>query len=119
MGIQVSDRVENIMGKEEIACYEQFLLFPQCFQKLSVVDALNEYLWSKGLNIGENYVQVTEILVLTLNCTILTFNKPKEESFSKHCRKRKKFLLTSISSFFYNDFYLIKDKSHHILVSHL
>ena len=28
------------MGKEEIACYEQFLLFPQCFQKLSVVDAL-------------------------------------------------------------------------------
>ena len=29
---------ENIVGKEEIACHEQFLLFPQCFQKLSVVD---------------------------------------------------------------------------------
>ena len=28
------------MGKEEIACYEQFLLLPQCFQKLSVVNAL-------------------------------------------------------------------------------
>ena len=28
------------MGKEEIAGYERFLLFPQCFQKLSVVDAL-------------------------------------------------------------------------------
>ena len=28
------------MGKEEIARYEQFLLFPQCFQKLSVVDGL-------------------------------------------------------------------------------
>ena len=27
------------MGKEEIARYEQFLLFPQCFQKLPVVDA--------------------------------------------------------------------------------
>ena len=27
------------MGKEETARYEQFLLFPQCFQKLSVVDA--------------------------------------------------------------------------------
>ena len=39
MGMQVSDRVENIVGKEEIACKEQFLLFPQCFQKLSVVDA--------------------------------------------------------------------------------
>ena len=37
------------MEKEEIACYEQFLLFPQCFQKLSVIDASNEYLWSKGL----------------------------------------------------------------------
>ena len=39
MGIQLSDRVENIVGKGEIAHYEQFLLFPQCFQKLSVVDA--------------------------------------------------------------------------------
>ena len=33
MGIQFSDLVENIVGKEEIARYE-------CFQKLSVVDAL-------------------------------------------------------------------------------
>ena len=39
MGIQLFDLVENIVGKEEIARYEQFLLFPQCFQKLSVVDA--------------------------------------------------------------------------------
>ena len=39
MGIQLSDWVENIVGKGEIACYEQFLLFPQCFQKLSVDDA--------------------------------------------------------------------------------
>ena len=33
MGIQLSDWVANIVGKVEIACYEQFLLFPQCFQK--------------------------------------------------------------------------------------
>ena len=26
-------RVENTAGKEEIARYEQFLLFPQCFPK--------------------------------------------------------------------------------------
>ena len=38
-GVQLSDLVENIVGKEEIARYKQFLLFPQCFQKLSVVDA--------------------------------------------------------------------------------
>ena len=30
---------KNIVGKEEIARYEQFLLFPQCFQKLAVIDA--------------------------------------------------------------------------------
>ena len=27
------DRVENTVGKGEIARYEQFLLFPMCFQK--------------------------------------------------------------------------------------
>ena len=40
MGIQLSDLVANIVGKEEIAHYEQFLLFPQCFQKVYVVDVL-------------------------------------------------------------------------------
>ena len=44
MGIQLSERVENIVGKGEIACYEQFLLFSQCFRKLSVVNA------SKGVS---------------------------------------------------------------------
>ena len=29
---------ENIVGKGEIACYEQFLLFPQCFQKMCTAD---------------------------------------------------------------------------------
>ena len=27
--------VENTVGKGEIACYKQFLFFPQCFQKAS------------------------------------------------------------------------------------
>ena len=39
MRIQLFDRVENIVEKGEIARYEQFLLFPQCFQKPLVVDA--------------------------------------------------------------------------------
>ena len=30
---KLSKREENTVGKGEIACYEQFLLFPQCFQK--------------------------------------------------------------------------------------
>ena len=39
MGIHLPDSVENIVGKGETARYKQFLLFPQCFQKLPVVDA--------------------------------------------------------------------------------
>ena len=39
MGIQLSDLVENILGKGVIAHEEQFLLFPQCFQTLCSVDA--------------------------------------------------------------------------------
>ena len=30
---KLSKRLENTVGKGEIACYEQFLPFPQCFQK--------------------------------------------------------------------------------------
>ena len=33
-----SNRVENTVGKGEIAHYEQFLLFPQCFQKTCTAD---------------------------------------------------------------------------------
>ena len=33
-GRKLSKRIENTVGKKEIACYEQFLLFPQCFQKV-------------------------------------------------------------------------------------
>ena len=32
--------VENTVGKGEIARYEQFLLFPQCFQKTCTADTL-------------------------------------------------------------------------------
>ena len=30
-GSRFSKPVENTVGKGEIACYKQFLLFPQCF----------------------------------------------------------------------------------------
>ena len=33
MAERLPKAVENTMGKGEIARYEQFLLFPQCFQK--------------------------------------------------------------------------------------
>ena len=31
-------QVENTVGKGEIARYEQFLLFPQCFQQTCIAD---------------------------------------------------------------------------------
>ena len=36
----VFDRVENIVGKEENASCQHFLLFPQCFQKPSLFGSL-------------------------------------------------------------------------------
>ena len=43
----LSKWVENTVGKGEIACYEQFLLFPQCFQKARFPGA------SKGVVVWE------------------------------------------------------------------
>ena len=37
-GGKFSERVENTVGKGEIAHYEQFLIFPQCFQKTCLAD---------------------------------------------------------------------------------
>ena len=39
-GRKFSERIENTAGKGEIARYEQFLLFPQCFQNNSTADTL-------------------------------------------------------------------------------
>ena len=37
-GRKFSKGIENTVGKGEIAHYEQFLLFPQCFQKAYTAD---------------------------------------------------------------------------------
>ena len=39
-GRKFSKWVENTVGKGEIAHYEQFLLFPQCFQRTYTADTL-------------------------------------------------------------------------------
>ena len=44
---KLSRRVENTVGKGEIACYELLLLFPQCFQKACFPGA------SKGVAVWE------------------------------------------------------------------
>ena len=37
-GRKFSKQVENTVGEGEIACYKQFLLFPQCLHKTCTVD---------------------------------------------------------------------------------
>ena len=44
---QLSKQVEHTVGKGELARYEQFLLFPQCFQKACFLGA------SKGVIVWE------------------------------------------------------------------
>ena len=57
-GRKLSKRVENTVGKGEIAHYEQFLLFPQCFQKACFPGA------SKGVIVWEwvNFLPYNNIL---------------------------------------------------------
>ena len=43
-GKKFSKGVETTVGNGEIACYKQFLFFPQCFQKTCTAD-----LFGKGL----------------------------------------------------------------------
>ena len=50
IGIQLTDWVENIAGKEEIAPYNKFLFFSHnVFKSCLLLLRQNEYLWSKGL----------------------------------------------------------------------
>ena len=57
---KISKRVENTVGKGEIARYEQFLLFPQCFQKACFPGA------SKGVIVWE-WVKMSSAICFNLN----------------------------------------------------
>ena len=51
--------VENTVGKGEIARYEQFLLFPQCFQKASFPGTSKGAIvweWVKNLSFGKGLI---------------------------------------------------------------
>ena len=50
-GRKFSKRVENTVGKGEIAHYEQFLLFPQCSKRLLLQTCKNQGLFSKEISV--------------------------------------------------------------------
>ena len=46
-------RVENIVGKGENAGYQHFLLFPQCFQKASLLRSLKVgIVWNRVIKVN-------------------------------------------------------------------
>ena len=49
-GRKLSKQVENTVGKGEIARYEQFILFPQCFQKAYFPEASKGVIVWEGVN---------------------------------------------------------------------
>ena len=57
-GRELSKQVENTVGKGEIARYEQFLLYPQCFQKACFLGA------SKGVIVWEWDKLITRLIRL-------------------------------------------------------
>ena len=73
-GRKLSKWVENTVGKVEIARYEQFLLFLQCFPKACRSKASTYSYAKKGL------IQGHKNRKLTLCHTIPTFNDPEKEA---------------------------------------
>ena len=82
--------VENAVGKGEIACNEQFLLFPQCFQKTCTADTLKPGLvWER-----------------IKDC--------EEEGFGKHYGKRTENAGNQhFLSFSHSVFYCLKERNCH------
>ena len=76
-GRKLSKQVGNTVGKGEIARYEQFLLFPQCFQKAFSQGRQKVSLCGNGLTlyhnkildltklkaVADNKLNVTEIMI--------------------------------------------------------
>ena len=54
-GIKLSKRVENTVGKGEIAHYEQFLIFLQCFQKACFQGVSKGFILWEWVNVSTNF----------------------------------------------------------------
>ena len=93
-----SKLVENIVGKGDFACYEQFLLFPQCFQKPCFPGA------SKGVIVWEWIITHYHKMQHFDTFKIFSYRKHLEKRKNckkcrKHREKRRNCLFQAISSF--------------------
>ena len=102
------------MGKGEIARYEQFLFFPQCFQKACFPGASKGVIvweWVKQFRKGENagliYLQMLSKSVFTLSQTSPWFLRVCRTSLKKKKTlwEKEKLLVSSNFSFSHIVFY--------------
>ena len=79
IGRKLSKRVENTVGKEEIARYEQFLLFHRVFKRLVSQGRQKVSMCGNGLK--WNFVlQYFQYYLIILYQKIPTFNNPRKEA---------------------------------------
>ena len=67
-GRKLSKQVENTVGKGEIACYEQFLLFPQCFQKACFQEASKGVIQWEWVNWWNCFYTIDKSLLFFSHC---------------------------------------------------
>ena len=63
-GRKFSERVEYTVGKGEMARYEQFLLFLQCFQKIFYcrhVENKGLLVWERVKQVHSNFIEFSEL----------------------------------------------------------
>ena len=92
-GTKLAKLVENTVGEGEIARYEQFLLFPQCFQKACFPGASNRIIvweWINSLP-NDKFLDWTKLKAFADDK--IKSKLTKEIRFGmgrKHCEKRRK-----------------------------
>ena len=64
-GRKLSKPVENTVGKGEIARYEQFLLFPQCFQKACFPEASKGVIVWEWEHFGEGFLTCNKLFIIS------------------------------------------------------
>ena len=82
--------IENTVGKGEIARYEQFLLFPQCFQKASfpgVSKGVIVWEWVKNpFSVSSKCENFVLFLVLNVMSAVLRQLVVLHCTWARHCR---------------------------------
>ena len=100
-GRKLSKQVENTVGKGEIARYEQFLLFPQCFQKASFPEASKSVIvweWVKPLP-NNKFLNMTKLKAFADNKLIVAKITISLCDRAKNTGKRIKCWLPAFYSF--------------------